>query len=189
MTINLNNNIFFQNAAYLHSIQLPPSLRFSVFLSFATYSFVSCCLTLGVRFYVLGGSAISSGLEIAALSKRCPIAPSSTVLPQCQSQVLHDFPICGVHVPSYCGWAVISLGTASMQDWPPLIQLKGLATSVAYTLLYVTDSWCEHPFKETPVLVKGICQVWLYCQSSVPAWTGGPRSYFGQCLLPIEGGY
>lgn len=84
MTINLNSNIYFFRILLISILfSFFPPLRFSVFLSFATYFFVSFCLTLGVHFYVLCRSAISS--EIVALSERCLTAPSNTVLPQCQS--------------------------------------------------------------------------------------------------------
>ena len=92
-------------------------LIFTLFNSFPevlSYSFFwqlffvfSLFLTLFVCFCVLGISATPPSLERVALCRRCPVGPvtqSPNVIKSRSSGVL----LCGLGMPSYCGWVTCS---------------------------------------------------------------------------------
>lgn len=126
------------------------------YLSFSSFSEVLSCFFVWniflspcfayVRFYVLGRSVMSPGLEGLALCRKYPIGPGSTIPPGHQSQAFHGVSFFGLCVHSSFIWSLL-LWTNQWVGLVPLQFLAGAALAGHHSVwgcllvLHVKASW------------------------------------------------
>lgn len=60
---------------------------------------------------------------------------NGTIFPAQKSQVLQGYPLCGLCVPSYCGWVMIAVDVSVGRAGPQPSCLQGLSAAATGTLI------------------------------------------------------
>lgn len=138
---------------------------------------------------------MSSRLEVVALCRKCLVGPRSAIPASHQKEALQGCPMCGLHVFSFCSWAIAIAGTL----------LVGLAYSVSgcvaqLQLCVYWGSGLPPPsvgvaFQGMPVLAETGCsrnQGTYWDRSIGRCWgraSGAVRvdGEYQKCLLPVLG--